>query len=152
MPNEPTDIFKYYEMRSDDECWPYIGHAWNTQRHLSRPYFMANGRRMIAYRWVYELVNGCTLEPHQLILHSCDNGAFPIACANPAHMRIGTNADNNRDMVSRQRNAMPHRVVVAIRRLLEQGVTQQEVANRYGVSREAISAIATRRNYRHVPD
>lgn len=147
---EPIDIFKYYEMRGDDECWPYIGHAWGGQSYDQRPYFRANGRRQIAYRWVYELVNGIVLTPNQLILHSCDNGGYPIGCCNPKHMRLGTIKENADDMTGRGRIGLPVTIVRAIRNLLEQGRTQQEIADLYGIKRETVSAIAVQRIYKNV--
>lgn len=148
--NDPIDVFQYYEMRGPDECWPYLGRAWGGQPREKRPYFMAAGRRQIAYRWIYELVHGVILDPKQLILHACDNGGFPIGCGNPGHMRVGTTQENSNDMVDRQRHGMPATVVRAIRTLLEQGKEQQEIANIYGVSRETISAIATQRTHRRI--
>lgn len=147
--NEPADVFKSYAMGSDDECWPWLG-AWGGRTTDQRPYFMANGRRQIAYRFVYELVNGCVLTADQQIRHTCDRGAYPVGCGNPAHMIAGTNEENRQDMVERNRSGMPKAVVRAIRKLLDQGRTQQEIADLYGVSRETISAIATRRNHRTV--
>ena len=151
-PKEPIDVFKYYEMRGSDECWPYIGNAWGGQPREKRPYFQAAGRRQIAYRWIYELVNGVELKPSELILHSCDNGGYPIGCGCPAHMRVGDVVENAADMTSRGRHGIPPSVVRAIRTLLEQGKTQQEIADLYGLSRETISAIQTKRAYKHVTD
>jgi transcriptional regulator len=56
------------------------------------------------------------------------------------------------DMTSRERHGLPKTVVRAIRRLIEQGETQQDIATRYGLSREAVSAIATKRTYKHLAD
>jgi DNA-binding XRE family transcriptional regulator len=55
-------------------------------------------------------------------------------------------------MTSRSRHGLPKNVIKAIRRLIEEGRTQAEIAALYGVSRETISAIATRRVYGHVED
>jgi DNA-binding XRE family transcriptional regulator len=148
--HEPVDVFSVYVMGNDDECWPYIGSAWGGTNREPRPYFQAKGRRQIAYRWIYELVHGVTLTPDQLILHSCDNGGYPIGCGNPAHMKTGTVQENSNDMMARERHGMPKTVVRAIRTLLEQGRTQQDIADLYGVSREAISAIATQRVHKQV--
>jgi hypothetical protein len=150
MGNEPADIFKYYAIGNDDECWPYIGKAWGGRSQEPRPYFQAGGRRQITYRWIYELVHGVTLTRDQLILHSCDNGGYPTACGNPAHLRIGNNQENMDDMMERERHGMPKHVVRAIRKLLEQGRTQQEIADLYGVAPSTISAIAVQRVHKSV--
>jgi hypothetical protein len=148
--NDPADVFRYYAMGNDDECWIYTGNAWGGQAREKRPYFMAQGRRQIAYRWIYELVNGVTLTPDQLILHSCDKGGYPVGCGNPAHMRVGTVQQNSDDMMERQRHGLTKSVVKAIRTLLDQGRTQQEIADLYGIKRETVSAIATTRVYKKV--
>jgi len=151
MTNEPTDVFKYIDMRGADECWQWSG-AWGGRSRDRRPYFMVDGKRTMAYRWVYELVSGEAVPSTQMILHSCDNGGYPIGCCNPAHMRLGGNQENMDDMKTRQRHGLPHNVVRAIRTLLSEGRTQAEIARLYGVSRETISAIATQRVYGHVAE
>ena len=148
MPNQPVDVFKFYRMLGPDECWPYIGSAWGGQPREPRPYFMANRRRMIAYRWIYELVNGVVLAPDQFILHSCDNGGYPIGCGNPAHLRLGTREENTNDMILRERHGLPKIVVRAIRLLAEQGKTQDEIAELYGITRSAVSAIIIGRTHK----
>lgn len=137
-------------MGNDDECWPYIGKAFGGRSREPRPYFQAGGRRQITYRWVYELINGVTLTPDQLILHSCDNGGYPIACGNPSHMRIGNHQDNMNEMMDRERHGLPKTVVRAMRTLLEQGKTKQEVADMYGVARSTVTAIALQLTHKSV--
>ena len=149
MSNSPTDVFKHIKMQGPDDCWPWTTGTWGGRQSDRRPYFQAGSRRRIAYRWVYELVNG-ELPEDALILHSCNQGGYPIGCCNPAHMRIGTHDENMKDMTDRQRHGVPHMVVRAIRRLIEQGETQQNIADRYGLTREAVSAIATGRTYKHL--
>jgi hypothetical protein len=151
MSNEPSDVFQYYRIGTDEECWPWLG-AWGGREREKRPYFMARRRRQIAYRWVYELVNGVELVPKQLVLHSCDRGGYPVGCGNPLHLRLGTVQDNADDMVQRDRHGLPKTVVRAIRTLLEQGRPQHEIAALYGISREAVSAIATKRVHKDVED
>ena len=146
--NTPLDVFKFIEMKASSECWPFTG-AWGGRARERRPYFQANGRRTMAYRWVWELVHG-PIPEGQMILHSCDQGGWPIGCCNPHHMRLGDQSANSKDMTDRQRHGLPHMVVRAIRRLLDQGETQQVIADRYGLTREAVSAIATQRAYKHL--
>lgn len=146
--NQPSDIFKYIEMRGADECWPYTGNSWGGRKRDPRPYFATGGRRTMAYRIVWELVNGRELTSDELILHSCDNGAAPIGCCNPAHLRIGSNQDNSDDMTLRQRHGMNATQVKQIMRLLSEGKSQQSIADVMGCSRENVSAIATGRSYK----
>ncbi len=148
--NTPLDVFKYIEMKTPTECWPWTG-AWGGRARERRPYFMAGGKRTMSYRWVWELVHG-EIPDGQMVLHSCDNGGWPTGCSNPHHMRLGDQTENSKDMTERQRHGLPHMVVRAIRRLLEQGETQQVIADRYGLTREAVSAIATQRTYKHLED
>ena len=150
MTNEASDVFKFYDMSGGaDACWPWSG-PYGGQKREPRPYFMVQRRRQIAYRWVYELVHGVTLTPDQLVLHSCDNGGYPIGCGNPAHLRLGSVSENAADMVARERHGMPKTVVRAIRVLLEQGRTQNEIAELYGIARETVSSIATLRSHKSV--
>lgn len=148
--NDPTDVFKLIRMRDKDQCWEWLG-TWGGRPDDRRPYFQAGHKRKLSYRWVYELVHG-SVPDGKLLRHTCDNGNAPIGCCNPAHLVPGDNQDNMNDMKSRQRHGLPHTAVRAIRKLLDQGVTQQEVADRYGVSRETISAVATGRVYSHVTE
>jgi len=146
--NTPKDVFKYIAMKGPDECWAWTG-PWGGRAEDRRPYFMAGGKRTMAYRWVWELVQG-SIDESLMILHSCDQGGYPVGCCNPKHMRQGTLQENTKDMTDRQRHGLPHMVVRAIRRLIDQGETQQNIADRYGLTREAVSAIATGRTYKHL--
>lgn len=152
MPNTPIDVFQHIDMRGPNECWPWLGKGWGGQKRDRRPYFMAEGRRKLAYRWVWELVHGDELTPDQMILHSCDSGGWPIGCCSPNHLRVGSHDENTKDMTDRQRHGLPATVVRAIRRLLEEGKTQQEIAKQYGLTRETVSAIKTLRAYKHLGD
>ena len=137
MANERSDVFKHYNMNvGPDECWVWSGSVGGRKRDL-RPYYQADGKRTLAYRTVFELVNGVSLSPTQLICHSCDNGAMPIGCGNPAHLSIGTVQDNSDDMTERQRHGLPHHVV-------------KTIAELYGISRENVSAIKNGRTYKNV--
>lgn len=108
---------------------------------------------MIAYRWVFELVNGVKLKSTDVLCHSCDRGEYPVGCGNPSHIRIGTNQDNMDDAVARERVGLPTYAVRGIKTLLAQGKTQPEIAELYGVSRERIRDIAIGHTYKTVtPD
>jgi hypothetical protein len=144
--NEPVDVFRHIDMRGRDACWRWHG-AYGGRTSGMRPYFSTGSQRWIAYRLVYELVHGVSLNSTQLILHSCDNGDWPIGCCNPYHLRIGSPQENSNDMMARQRHGLPRIVVRNIRRLLSEGRPQSEIAELYGLSRETVSAIKTMRVY-----
>ena len=87
------------------------------------------------------------------VLHSCDNRR----CCNPAHLRLGTHEENMRDMVSRGRQArgsnagtakLTEQQVLEIRAI--RGMTQDAIAERYGVSHDSISLIINRKNWTHI--
>jgi hypothetical protein len=143
MTNKKTDVFQHIDMSGgQDACWPWKSAVAGNKR----PYFTIEGRKVLAYRLVKELVTGTSL--HGVGRHTCDN---PICC-NPRHIVEGTHQQNMDDMKGRERHGLPHHVVKSIRRLLNAGRTQQEIADLYGTSRETISAIATNRVYQHVKE
>lgn len=65
------------------------------------------------------------------VLHSCDN---PL-CVNPAHLHLGSQADNGRDASTRRRvlSKLSPEEVIEIRRLAGEGATWEALAKRYAV-------------------
>ncbi len=133
--NVPTDVFLHIDMRGGnrDECWPWRG---NVNKTDGRPYFTVAGRRRTSYALVLELASG-EQQGTRVARHSCDN---PVCC-NPKHLSWGTNQDNSDDMKARERHGLPKIVVRAIKKLLLKGMTHDEIADRYGLSREAVTKI-----------
>lgn len=54
----------------------------------------------LAHRISWELANGSKIPDGACVLHSCDTPA----CVNPAHLRLGTHAENTKDKMSRGRH------------------------------------------------
>ncbi len=73
-------------------------HVWAGSTSAGRGRIRAHGDSRVASRIAYELYVA-PIPAGLLVLHSCDNGN----CVNPAHLRVGTNADNSADMVARGR-------------------------------------------------
>ena len=55
------------------------------------------GRGTKAHRLVWILQHGPILDEEQVVRHSCDNRP----CINPDHLRIGSRADNQRDITGK---------------------------------------------------
>jgi hypothetical protein len=84
-----------------DACWPWTGALF---RPGPRGYGMnygrikRNRRTLHAHRVAWELAHGPTGE--LFVLHKCDNPP----CCNPAHLFLGTAADNMADKVRKGRH------------------------------------------------
>jgi hypothetical protein len=118
-----------------DACWPWTGYL----RKDGRGSVGVGDRRLQTHR--VALGSGIGLpEPAGFVLHSCDNPR----CCNPAHLRVGTHADNMADMVRRGRadrrdgerntRAKLTAAQVAEIRAVGRSATMRELAEQYGVS------------------
>lgn len=117
------------------------------------------GRMVYAHRLAYELGVGPIPEGLH-VLHQCDNPR----CINPAHLSVGTRSQNMKECSNRGRAKIPKPVkrgedngasklrevdVRSIRRLLQQGNTQQSIADRFGVTQRTISDIKLGKKWGH---
>ena len=142
------------DRRGPDECWEWQG------TRISGKYgrLARDGYHVWAHRLAWELENG-PIPDGLLVCHRCDNPP----CCNPAHLFLGTYADNARDRDLKGHRILPPQQgshnpqsrltedqVRGIRVLLAQGTPRSEVAVRYGVGRQAISKIANGRRWTHV--
>jgi len=128
-------------------CWVWLGYG-NRYGQL-----MVDGQMILAHRLSWEIHNG-EIPDGMNVLHTCDNPP----CTNPKHLFLGTHLDNMKDMAAKGRhgvagkrgpNAMHSRDdVVEIGKLLKAGISQKEIADRFGCSCGSISAISTGRTYR----
>lgn len=119
-----------------------------------------NGRSEKHHRVIYAITNNLTMDDirGKVVMHTCDNPS----CVNPAHLTLGSVLENNRDAWAKGRRTPPklkgeahgkaivtEEIVRAIRiRFIKEEA--KVLAKDYGLKVDAIYAIASRRNWKHV--
>jgi len=134
-----------------DECW-----EWTTGRYgTGYGQFWADGTGQSAHRVAWALTNGAIPEG-MLVCHHCDNRV----CCNPAHLFLGTQADNIADAAKKGRMAKGEDIsrsklteadVIEIRiRYKAGGVTQEVLGQEFDVGNVCIHYIVRGRTWRHL--
>lgn len=150
-------------------CWLWTGHTCMGYGRIH----VASGIYESAHRLAWQWHTGQTIPKGMFICHHCDTHA----CVNPAHLFLGSPADNLRDAASKGRMASgdrngarlyPDRLVPPrgerngqavlveeqvreIRRLYSAGDrSQREIAIKFGVAPTTIQMILNGRNWRHI--
>lgn len=137
-------------------CWLWTGAK--DRRGYGRVYIPHEGGRRTtgAHRHGYQLVNG-PIDPDINVLHRCDNPP----CVNPAHLFLGTQADNVADALAKNRvavaDALPQtvlteeQVVRAIREITDGANTLRELAREFGVTESTLnSAVRGTKSWQHL--
>jgi hypothetical protein len=150
---DPKTRFERYlpEHRGKFTCWMFQGGG----RENGYGMFALDGRHSIgAHVAAYRLFKG-RVPKGRLVMHTCDNRA----CVNPKHLVLGTQKQNMADCVAKRRSACGERQhdakltatqVRKIRRQHAKGVTQVELAQRFGVKQPNISRIVRGETWRHL--
>jgi len=133
---------------SPDECWEWL--AYKNADGGGR--FYHSGRLHLSHRVAWELTHG-EIPVGLVVRHRCRG-----RCVNPAHLEVGTQAENMRDMVrdgtstrgerdptsrltEEQVRTIKHRL-----REYEKGMVKM-LAEEYGVTPQQISKIKAGRNW-----
>lgn len=138
---EPKRFWSKVDVGDPDECWNWS--AGTLDRGYGR--FNIHDRLWLAHRVAWVLTYG-PIPEGLCVCHHCDNPG----CCNPYHLFLGTQADNMTDAVRKGRtfqgkrrlwSKLTEEDVWEIRRLLEEGVPKQEIADEFEVSKWSIGAI-----------
>lgn len=151
-PNDAEGFWAQVAVREPDECWPWLG----GRMRLGYGRLRWQGRKRLAHRVAWSLAYGPVTDDLD-VLHRCD---WP-PCVNPAHLWIGTHADNMRDMAQKKRGTkrrgtaintarVAPDVVRLIRKRYESGETQKAIARSLGVYQSLVSRVVRRDTWRWV--
>lgn len=153
------------EKQTEGGCW-----IWKGERsRFGHGRFLFLGKRTLAHRYAYELVNGKIPGGH-VLCHRCD---VP-ACVNPEHLFVGTQKDNVWDSIHKGRwpvgdthwcARMPERIKRGVRagnsKLTEKQVREiydlccsgqkyASVAGMYDVKRATVDQIHKGKTWNHI--
>lgn len=151
-PNQ-TALF-WGRVQKSDGCWEWQGR----RDHGGYGRFDVGPRGankpLLAHRISWEMANGPIADGLH-VCHKCDNPP----CVNPAHLFLGTNADNVADAVRKRRHTfgetkhfakLTEADVLSIRARRASGEELQHIANDHGVTASTVSNIALRKSWRHL--
>lgn len=132
-----------------DSCWTWIGKRQNKgygAAPLIDPFLPGP-----AHRIAFQIHQDAPLTRWQFVLHKCDNRL----CCNPAHLFIGTAAENTHDMMAKSRHPHNRKLLSAedvrtIRHLGTDRGSQLLLADRFGITVEAIYQIVKGTSYKSV--
>ena len=145
-------LWSQVDVGEPHECWNWTGPLTTTgYGQFHRPGCTST---LSSSRAVWLLTVG-ELSATQFVCHTCDN---PLCC-NPAHLWIGSAADNKHDCMAKGRHVFGERSgsakltdgqVRELRALAASGVSRTQLMARFGVSRTLVRMIIDGKIWRHL--
>lgn len=125
-----------YVVDKNTGCWIWIRGGWKS----GYAGFTKNNKHYRAHRYLYEIYKG-KIEKGMVIDHLCRNRK----CVNPDHLEAVSIKENVRRGLSAKLNM---EIVSKIRKMYSDGlITQQKLANLFGVGKRAISKIVNMKRW-----
>lgn len=133
-------------------CWEWTGTV------IPKGYGQISvaGSHTYVHRLAWMLANGPDIPEGRHVCHRCDNKL----CVNPAHLFVGTNAENRADSVAKGRHShgtthqwakLDEATVLAIREARRGGLTVKELAEKFDVPYKTIDKVVYRASWKHLP-
>jgi hypothetical protein len=143
MTNSLDSLWKKVEKRGPDECWEWRGYR-NFTTYGKGGYGrmdLLGLKGVYVHRIAYLSANPGALtlsrKTDLQVLHKCDN---PICC-NPAHLMLGTNADNVADMMNKGRQTRYKSTESPRAKFTEEEVFWIRMAKKYGATVKALALL-----------
>jgi len=155
---EKTKMMRYYfdkNVVKKDGCWEWKG----VKTHGYGSIGLGRKTKLRAHRVSWILHKG-HIPKDMFICHKCDNPE----CTNPAHLFLGTCADNNKDMMQKGRNKgvfkkgrKPNNTLLTENQvkqikidLKSKSMTCKQIAEKYNTTLHIIKHISCNKTWRHI--
>ncbi|WP_217924431.1 HNH endonuclease [Miltoncostaea oceani] len=144
---DPDRFWQRVAKAGPDDCWLWTG--TRHQKGYGLVYFRRAGKLTSATssRVAFALTAGLVELPgrNEPVCHSCDNPP----CCNPAHLWLGTPAENSADAVNKGRMAQKL-TVEQVREIALSGDSAAEIAAHFGITESMVGKIQLGRTWKHV--
>lgn len=149
-------IHAHYEKRGPNDCWLWLGDL-NAQGYGRISIGAKKLGSALAHRVMWSVAKGRSIPRGKVVMHTCDTPA----CVNPKHLQLGTQAQNMRDMLAKQRGAPApwyggeghHSArfsVDDVRAIRASTETTKVLAARYRVNQASINKVRSRKTWKHI--
>ena len=154
-----ANFWRKVKKAGEHDCWEWT--AYKNDRGYG---VMDFGSRRLGLRRTYKahrvsyFIHNGDFDENLNVCHHCDNPG----CVNPNHLFLGTQKDNVRDMLSKNRQnpikgsknvwaKLTEADAIEARQLYEKGnYSQRQLACKYGVSHKTIWLLIHRKKWTHV--
>jgi hypothetical protein len=126
---------------SPSGCW-----EWKGAKSYGYGMMMRDRQRLRVHRLSYELWCG-PIPAGMVMRHKCDNPS----CVNPSHLEPGTQAENIRDIVARNRHGRRKLTPEQVSEIRASSFGNRELADKYGVGIIAVRRARSGETWTHVP-
>jgi hypothetical protein len=151
-----TELERFWSyVKKTESCWEWTGPV--NQYGYGR--LNSNKAHKLAHRFAWEITHGpvpdVDIGRGLFVCHHCDNRK----CVNPDHLFLGTIQDNNYDRVAKGRwvsgeesgmSKLTNNDIRKIRKMRSRGLSQQKIADAFGVNQTNVSSILLGKTWAHV--
>ena len=145
------DSFNKLVTRNNIGCWDWKA---SLRKGYGRLNYQSKDKTIPAHVASWMIYRG-KIPKGMCVLHKCDNRS----CTNPDHLFLGTNYENVRDMVYKNRQAkgsqctnskLNEEKVKEIKKMLQEGRHEKEICKLYNVCEQCIRHIKLNKTWKHV--